>query len=75
MVHLSFLRKRRWTDEEQAWIDAESFPPVLIRSYTKEKHLKRDAKRLSSLGYGLSYQTWDWSGTGRWHATFKQVRR
>ncbi len=79
---LSFLRVTyplfrctpHWTQEEKLWIAAETFPPVVVRSYRKAKQLKRDTKRLRHLGYDLTYQTWDWSGSGRWHATFKQRR-
>ena len=60
---------------EQAWVEAETLPPVLARSYAKERHLKRDAKRLRRLRYDLTYQAWDWTGSGRWHATFKQQQR
>lgn len=67
-------RKPRWTAEEQGWLDTESFPSSVVRSYGKEKQLKRDAKRLRHLGYSISYQTWDWSNSGRWYVTYKQRR-
>jgi hypothetical protein len=69
-----FWRTPRWSTEERAWIDSERFPPVVVRSYRKERHLKRDAKRLRYLGYGITFQTYEWPGTCRWYVTYRLQR-
>lgn len=51
-----------------------TFPSVLVRSYTKEKHRRRDAARLAGLGYVVAYKTFPWEGSGRWYVTYKQHR-
>jgi hypothetical protein len=68
------FRRRKWTEEEQCWIDSETFPSVVVRSYTKEKHRRRDAVRLAALGYMVAYKTFQWEAAGRWYVTYKQHR-
>lgn len=68
------FRRRKWTEEEQRWIDNETFPSVVVRTYTKEKHVRRDTARLAGLGYAVAYKTFQWVGSGRWYVTYKQHR-
>ena len=63
--------RRRWRREEKRWIQENSFPPIVVRDYVHEAHLKRDVRRLKRLGYRLKFKTLDKYPPHHWYATYE----
>ena len=77
MALLDFLtstgrRRRRWRREEKTWIQQNSFPPIVVRDYVHEAHLKRDRRHLRRLGYRLKFTTLDKYPPHHWYATYER---